>query len=122
MPEALRLVGYHARALVRLGWGGRPDEEWLAWAGQQGHLVFSFNKRMLLVPRERDTIIREKVGIVFLTSGEEHPAAVLLLLLKKWPDLELLNDTEPRPFAKFLSPNGRFSDRYRRFQLYLVDD
>ena len=117
VPNALDLVGLEARALVRLGWGGRPDIEWLAWAGQQGHLVFSCNKKMLLVPSEKDTIIQEKVGIVFLTNGEEHLAKVLRLLLTKWEVLEFLNDTEPRPFARFLSPNGRLTDRYRHYQL-----
>ena len=59
---------------------------------------------MLLVPQERETIVREKVGIVFLTTGEEVPADVLRLLLGKWRDLEILDSTEPRPFARFLSP------------------
>ena len=72
---------------------------------------------MLLVPEERETIIREKVGIVFLNNGEEHLPRVLKLLLNKWDDLQLLDDTEPKPFAKFLSMNGRFSDQYRHFRL-----
>ncbi len=79
--------------------------------------VFSCNKRMLRVPTERQTIIKEKVGIVFLTTGEERPARVLLTLLRKWDALELLDATEPRPFAKFLSPIGRFSDSYRGVRL-----
>lgn len=70
VPTALRAVDYQAFALVRLGWGGRPDVEWLAWAGQNRYLVLSCNKKMLLVPEERDTIIREKVGLVFLNHGE----------------------------------------------------
>jgi hypothetical protein len=117
VPTALNPVGYRANSLVRLRWGGRPDVEWLAWAGQRGLLVLSCNKKMLLVPDERDTIIRENVGIVFLNNGEEHPARVLKLLLNKWNDLELLDQSEPRPFAKFLSMNGRLTDQYRYFRL-----
>ena len=74
VPAALTAVGYDARALVRQGWGGRPDVEWLAWAGNAGMLVLSCNKKMLRVPSERQAIIDSNVGIVFLTTGEERPA------------------------------------------------
>ena len=117
VPNALSLVRYEAKALVQLGWGGKPDVEWLAWAGGQGMLVFSCNKKMLEVPDERASINRENVGIVFITNGEEHTARVLLLLLGKWADLVLLDETEPRPFARFLSPYGRLTDNYRHFKL-----
>jgi hypothetical protein len=72
---------------------------------------------MLNVTAERNTIIRECVGIVFLTSGEEHPPTVLLRLLKKWSDLELLWETTPRPFARFLAANNRLSDKFRDYHL-----
>ena len=100
-----------------MSWGGRPDEFWLEKAGQLEWLVLSCNKRMLKVTTERNTIIRESVGIVFLTSGEEQPSKVLLRLLQKWPDLELLWDTTPRPFARFLSANNRLSDEFRDYRL-----
>lgn len=117
IPKALNLVGYETRYLRNLGLAGKPDTVWLAIAGHRGWLVFSYNKRMLRVPSERDTIIREKVGIVFLTTGTQYIAAVLKLLLSKWSVLELLWDTVERPFARFLSPNGRMSDKYRDYQL-----
>ena len=91
--------------------------EWLAWAGNAGMLVLSCNKKMLRVPSERQAIIDASVGIIFLTTGEERPARVLYTLLRKWPDLEQLDSTELRPFAKFLSPNGRISDSYRDLRL-----
>ena len=80
-------------------------------SGTLGWLVFSYNKKQLLVPGERQAIVENRVGIVYLTSGEEKPARVLGLLLKKWADLELLDNTEQRPFARFLSPNGYLRDR-----------
>ena len=101
----------------RIGWGGMPDVQWLAWAGQAGMLVLSCNKKMLSVPSEHQAIIDSDVGIVFLTTGEERPASVLLNLLRKWNSLEELDSSEQRPFAKFLSPNGRLSDSYRGLRL-----
>lgn len=118
IPKALRLVGYQAKYLYQLGLAGRPDTEWLTVAGQNGWLVFSYDKKMLKVPSERETIIREKVGIIFLTSGTEHTAAVLKLLLSKWATLGLLWDTSRRPFVRFLSPNGRMSHKYKDYQLH----
>ena len=80
-------------------------------------LVLSRDKKMLRLPRERQAIINNNVGIVFLTTREEHSARVLLNVLRKWDALESLNMSEPRPFAKFLSPNGRISDSYRGVRL-----
>lgn len=117
VPLSLELVGYETHAIVRLGWGGKPDVEWLKLVGPTGWLVFSYNRKMLLVPNERDAIINEKVGILFLTNGTEHPRKVLRLILAKWDALDLIDRTTPRPFARFLSPNGRLSNRFKHYRL-----
>ena len=114
IPVALSLVGRDARHFKTLGWAGKKDVEWLPWVGQAGWLLFSCNKKQLTVPTERDAIIRNKVGAVYLTWGEENPANVLLLLLKRWELLELLWDTTTRPFARFMHPNGRITEKYKR--------
>ena len=112
IPHALSDVGYDARALVRLGLGGASDTDWLRIAGQNGWLVFSHNKKMLVVEHEKLAIMEHNVGIVFLTSGEEKPARQLRMLLDRWPTLELLDTTGPRPFARFVRSNGRMTERY----------
>ena len=117
IPRALTLVGYDARSLYGQGWAGFPDVTWLEHAGQMECLILSCNKKMLLVTEERDAIIRNNLGIVFLTSGQELVAEVLRLLLTKWKVLETLYDTTSRPFARFLSLNGRLSSRYRNLEL-----
>ncbi len=117
VPRALHIVGYDARSLVRMGWAQQPDIWWLRQAGRLGWLVFSANKRMMRVPNEREVILDAKVGIVYLTKGKEHVPSVLSLLLKKWADLELLDKTTPRPFARFLSPRGVLADRWRDLKL-----
>ena len=117
IPKALKLVGYETRYLHKLGLAGKPDPEWLTKAGRNGWLLFSYNKKILKVPNERETVIREKVGIIFLTNGTEYNHKVLRLLLAKWDTFELLWSTIERPFARFLSPNGRLSDKYKDYQL-----
>ena len=117
IPKALNLVGCETKYLRKLGWAGKPDVDWLAKAGQSEWLVFSYNKKILKVPIERETIIREKVGIIFLTNGTEYTRKVLRLLLTKWDTFELFWATVERPFARFLSPNGRLSDKYKDYQL-----
>ena len=107
VPRALKLVGLNTVSLADRYGLGKNDVDWLKDVGKRGWLVFSYDKRMLDVPWERETIIAEKVGIVFLTSGDEHLHKVLLLLLKKWEWLEQIDQTTPRPFAYHLSPYGR---------------
>ena len=115
-PRALALVGFPVPALYDCGLDGTPDVDWLTIAGRLGLLVFSRNKRMLRVQIERQTIIDEKVGIVFLTNGQETPARMLKLLLNVWDKLEFLDNHETRPFARLLSPNGRLSYKYTHFR------
>ena len=117
VPNALGAVGYDARSLRGMSWGGQPDEFWLEKAGQLEFLVLSCDRRMLTVTEERNTIIRERVGIVFLTTGQEHPPAVPLRLLRKWSELELLWTNTPRPFARFLSANNRLLETFRNSRL-----
>ena len=109
VPKALQLVRYGTMSLVQKGWRSWEDAEWLTRAGRRRWLVFSANKRMLRIPEERSTIIREKVGIVFLNSGEEHIDQVLRLLLNKWTRLQDIDQNEPRPFAYFVSLRGQFT-------------
>lgn len=109
VPKALKLVGIkNVKSMVDSSFGlGKHDVEWLRGVGERGWLAFSCNKRMLDVPVERDTIIVEKVGIVFLTSGQEYLKQVLRLLLNKWERLEFIDQTISRPFAYYLYPYGR---------------
>ena len=106
VPRALASVGYRAHALYDLGGASRPDVDWLVQAGRERVVVFSCDKKMLKVPNEKQTIIDERVGIVFLTSGQEKTALVLKMLLSRWSRMEELDNTTPRPFARFVTPNG----------------
>ena len=62
-------------------------------------------------------IVANRVGIVYFTDGDMSPAAMLRLLLNKWNALEVLDRDLPRPFARFLSPNGRISASHRGLRL-----
>jgi hypothetical protein len=72
---------------------------------------------MLQVPLERQAIIDGNVGIVYLTKGEELLPDVLSLLLHKWEDLEILDQTVTRPFARFINRQGTITDSYRNLKL-----
>jgi len=117
VPKALTLVDCKAKSIHGLHWDGWSDVDWLTQVGRQGWLAFSCNKKILKVPDEKATILREKVGIVFLTDGSEYKRNVLKLLLTKWDALELLWGTEPRPFVRFLSNRGRLTDKYKDYYL-----
>ena len=100
-----------------MGWKGKADEFWLKKAGKLELLVLSRNIGMLKVEAERDVIMQEGVGIVFLTNAQRPPSEVLLQLLKKWDDLEHLWQTTPRPFARFLSAQNRILHKFRTYRL-----
>ena len=117
VPKALKAVRYPVDSLYSLGWLGKPDDWWLARAGDKGWLVFSCNKRQLQSATERQVIIDHLVGIVYMTSGEESPALMLKVLLNRWNKLKFLDTTTPRPFARFLTPRGVLTDRYRGLHL-----
>ena len=117
VPRALSLVGLEASSLYDRGWRTLADTRWLGLAGRAEWLIFSCDKKMLQITEERETIIRESIGIVFLTNGNEYPHDVLRLLLTRWKVLELLDRTEPRPFARFLSPRGRLTSHFKRIRL-----
>ena len=109
VPKALNLVRLGPVRAVRAHYHQQSvtDVTWLTDVGRQGWLAFSCNKRILTVQEERETIIREQVGIVFLTSGQEYAASVLRLVLNRWQWLEDIDQHVPRPFVFYLYPNGR---------------
>ena len=119
IPHALIDVGLEALALVKIGLGGKDDIDWIPIAGRNGWLVFSHNKKMLTVAREKQAVIDHRVGVVFLTTGEENTINQLRMLLNRWSVLELLDGTVPRPFARFIRPNGRMTDTYNYRGIWL---
>ena len=117
VPVALRAVAYRVNYTIGLGWQGRKDVDWLATAGANGWLVLSCNLEMLNVALERQAIVDNQVGIVFFTRQHLARPEMLRVLLNKWGALEKLDSDVPRPFARFLSPNGRLSISFRGLRL-----
>ncbi len=109
-----------ARALAELGVdvrhiGGRRaprrgtvDQRWIPYAGRDGRPVLSRNLRILITDAEVDLLVREKVGIVFLPQHIDR-FSLMRLLMRYWPRIERLDQSEPRPFAYFLGIGGRLS-------------
>ena len=108
VPDALHSVNIGVLSVLkRYRRGNTPDTRWLRDAGANGWLVISCNKDILNVDEERELIISEKVGIVFLTSGQEKAREILNLILRKWSWLEKIDREVERPFVFFLGLNGR---------------
>ncbi len=103
--------------MSEMNWRGTSDTEWVERAGKRNWLVLSCNKRMLTIPDEVEAIYRWNAAIIYLTSGEEHSAQVLLAVLRHWREFEELWRTAPRPVVKFMGLRGPLKDRYRWFEL-----
>jgi hypothetical protein len=84
-----------------------PDEVWLPVAGKEGWLVFSCNRAILTSEAQREIFIREKVGAIFLTTGQERKLEILKLVLRKWEWLEEIDRDVQRPFAFEMPISGR---------------
>ena len=90
---------------------------WLEVVGRNGWLALSCDKYILREPNERAALVANNVGIFLLTDGEMSAKDMLRVLLNKWSALEKLDAEVARPFARFLSPNGRISASYRGLRL-----
>jgi len=78
VPDALHSVDIRVLSVLRrYRRGNTPDTRWLRDAGQNGWLVISCNKDILNVDEERELIISERVGFVFLTSGQDKAREIL---------------------------------------------
>ena len=106
IPAALKMLRLKVISSITKQ-GGQDDIDYLKRAGQKGWLAISANKHMLDVQEERNTIISEKVGIVFVTEGQMSRPKLMLLLLKKWDWFEVIEKEEERPFAFYLYPSGK---------------
>ena len=86
---------------------GVKDEDWIPFAGRGGWLVLSCNKWILEAEAQRELWIRENVGGVFFTSGQEKKRDLVMWILKRWEWLQTIDTHETRPFAYLTSLTGR---------------
>jgi hypothetical protein len=101
VPDALLAVGIQCEYVSnKKKWirKGSSDELWIPYAGKRGLLVFSCNKAILEAEGQRALWIDNKVGGVFLTSGQERKVEVLIFVLRHLEWLGEIDET-PRPFA-----------------------
>lgn len=85
---------------------GFKDWQWIPVVGIDGYLAISYNHHMLDVDIERQLLIQNMDGMVYIMCGREISLNVLRLILQKWEWLEALYETEPRPFAYKLRMSG----------------
>lgn len=87
---------------------GAKDREWIPMVGELGWLVFSQNKWMINNEEERQLLVANRVGIVYLDTGTEPAFPVLRMLLNRWDWLRTLDaDVSARPFAHLITIGGK---------------
>lgn len=89
---------------------GADDEEWIRYAGQNRLLVLSRNNRILFVQAQRELLIAERVGIVFLPH-KATAAELVRLTLDKLEWLRELDATQARPFAFAIYRNSQVAQK-----------
>ena len=112
VTNALRQRGYDARSFRDLEWRGRADLSWLPTAAQiSDSLVLSHDRSMLNRLPEKQAIIDNGIGIVFLTNGQQPQENLIPLIADSWELLEQLHHNTPRPFVRFLTTDGNLIRR-----------
>ena len=86
---------------------GTPDEQWIPYVGRGQFLLLSCNTGILESETQRNLLIQEKVGAVFITSGQITRLQLMQFLMRRWDWLVALYETQPRPFAYLTPINGR---------------
>jgi len=112
VPDALGRVGISVDYVGKKSRGrgvriGAKDPEWIERAGRLKHLVFSCNKAILTNEAERALIVKHKVGIVLLSSGQERKVDFLRLILNNLDWLNWIDENLSRPFAFRITITGR---------------
>ena len=110
VPDALRAVDINCEYVSKKFpiATGTPDEIWIPYAGKKGLLVFSCNKAILDAEAQRQLWKDNNVGGVFLTSGQEKKADVLLLILRRLQWFREIHENTQRPFAYTTTIHGRW--------------
>ena len=111
VPEALARVGIRVDYVGKKSKGkgvrlGAKDPDWIQRAGKLRHLVFSCNQSILSNEAERKLVIDHKVGIVFLSTGQEQKIDFLRLILNNLDWLEWIDENMPKPFAFRITITG----------------
>ena len=60
---------------------------------------------------EISAIVRNNLGVVFLTGGQLPSEIMVDVLTANWFQLEELHNNTPRPFVRFLTTTGNLRER-----------
>jgi hypothetical protein len=101
LPEdEIDYVG-HGRAIGK----GTADVRWLHYAGDNGFIVISQNRKILRVPHEVAVIVEARVGIIFVPADIPLDGKVQMLVRRvRW--LRGTYAGRSRPFALSLQKSG----------------
>jgi hypothetical protein len=109
VPQALELIGVAGVDWIGKGRQipkGTRDEDWLPHVGRNRYLLLSSNRAILQVEAQRALFIQERVGAVFLQTGQVTRFQLLRLIVAEWDWLEAIDLNESRPFAYVLHASG----------------
>lgn len=111
IPKSLKLVKMPCEDLVypqnRLPIRfGTKDPVWIPWAGDNGYLALSMNRRILENPSEFALLVEHRLGIVFVDNGKYPIWQVLKMFMVRWEWFEEIN-RHNKPFAYTVGLTGR---------------
>ncbi|HSU17809.1 DUF5615 family PIN-like protein [Longimicrobium sp.] len=77
---------------------GTPDEAVLRHAGERGWCYLGSDRKILKRPHERAVIAQLGMGTFFLNDTIQGSCKIISTVVRHWPALKRLAQTQPRPF------------------------
>jgi hypothetical protein len=110
LPKALESMGppVEIKYLQRVGFrADTPDDEWLSYAGQQGWIVLSEDRKWHDNAVETAAIVQNNVGAFYLPGAQRNRWFNLCFFVKRHQRLIRLAETTGRPFVYDVSLGGK---------------
>lgn len=88
-----------------------PDVEWLSYVGEQNLILVTRDLKVRYRPLELKALKEYKVGAFFLGGKNRTRCELIQQLVRNWPRMKSLANTELRPFAFRVPPTGTKFDK-----------
>src|SRR5690606_37994106 len=94
LPEALTILGEHAKHVHDFFPPGTPDEFWINHAGERGWCIVSRDVNITRRPHERAALTAHGVGAFFLLPGKKSPTfwEEVQAIVRHWPEMKRISE------------------------------
>ena len=109
VADALKAAGVEVKVHADFFQEDAPDDEWLHWAGEQGWLVLTKDKRIRYRRPEFAAVKQARVRLFVLTAGQITAVEMADIFVKARKKMERLAIKHDEPFIARVTKAGNVS-------------